>query len=182
MVEFEGEFNNNDERVTFGDFSASENVTSGDMTVTFGNNNNVYVPPFPISDKPTTTMDSQQKQLAASLANQPVPTPGKTPASTPSQGAVSRKTPGITTTTKTKKKKTKTAPVQEQTVSISSKRLTELLKLPEQIKSLKIRVTNAERALKRKISSGNSDDSAKKSKVGSQPLIDSQTCEPSLFP
>ena len=165
-----------------GDFSASELVTSGDMNVTFGNNNNVYVPPFPVSDKPTTTMASQQEQLAASLANQPVPTPGKTPASTPSQGAVSRKTAVITTTSttaakttppKTKKKKTKTGPAQEEVVTITKKHLTELLKLPEQMKSLQQRVTNAERALKRKTSSSNPDDSAKKQKVGPSSLIES---------
>ena len=140
VVEYEGDFHDSDERVTSGDFSASENVTSGDMNVNFGNNNNnVYVPPFTVSDKPTTTMASQQAQLAASLANQPVPTPGKTPASTPSQGAVSRKTPGITTTSttaakttppKTKKKKTKTGPAQDEVVTITKKHLTELLKLP----------------------------------------------------
>ena len=108
------------------------------------------------------------------MASQHIPTPGNTPASTPAMGAISWRTttPTASTTTKTKKKKTKTAPVQEQTVSISSKRLTELLMLPEQIKSLKISVTNAESALKRKISSSNSDDSAKKPKVGSQSLID----------
>ena len=67
---------------------------------------------------------------------------------------------------------TKRATEEKETVSISTKRLKELLQLPEQIKKLKIRVTNAERSLKRKISSGHTDDSAKKSKVGSQPLKD----------
>ena len=112
------------------------------------------MPPFPISDT---------AQLAAKMASQVIPRPGNTPASTPAMGAVSRRNtaPTTSTTTKTKKKKTKTAPAQEQSVSISSKRLTELLKLPEQIKSLKIRVSNAERALKRKLSSSTTDDSAK---------------------
>ena len=56
-------------------------------------------------------------------------------------------------------------------VSISQRTLTELLKLPEQVKSLQIRVTHAERTLKRKTSSSYSEDSAKKSKVGSSDLI-----------
>jgi hypothetical protein len=139
------------------------------------------VPPFPVSDtaQPPTTMASQSAQLAATLANQAIPTPGTTPASTPSKGAISKKTTVTTTSTtaakttptKTRKKKTKTAPAQEQTVSISRKRLTEILKLPEQIKSLQLRVTNAERALKRKTSTSNSDDFAKKPKVGSKSLI-----------
>jgi hypothetical protein len=196
VVELKGEFQTSQMRgVTFGDFS-SNNVTSGDMhpsselNVTFGKislssePNNNYVPPFPVSDtaQPTTTMASQSAQLAATMASQHIPTPGNTPASTPAMGAVNRRntvsttsTPTKTNTktnTKTKKKKTKTAPAQEQSVSISSKRLTELLKLPEQIKSLKIRVSNAERALKRKLSSSTTDDSAKKPKVGSQSLID----------
>mgnify|MGYP001306581443 CR=1 FL=1 len=57
-------------------------------------------------------------------------------------------------------------------MSISRQRLTELLKLPEQIKSLQLRVTNAEKALKRKTSTSSNDDSAKKPKVGSQSLIE----------
>ena len=192
VVELKGEFQTSQMRgVTFGDFS-SNNVTSGDMhpsselNVTFGKislssePNNNYVPPFPVSDtaQPPTTMASQSAQLAATLANQAIPTPGTTPASTPSKGAISKKTTVTTTSTtaakttptKTRKKKTKTAPAQEQTVSISRKRLTEILKLPEQIKSLQLRVTNAERALKRKTSTSNSDDFAKKPKVGSKVL------------
>ena len=89
-------------------------------------------------------------------------------------GAISRRT--ATTTPKKKKTKTMTLTVnpEEETVNISQKRLKELLALPEQIKKLKIRVTNAERSLKRKITGGHKDDSAKRTKVlvGNQPLID----------
>ena len=194
VVEFEVEVEKVAGKVTYGDLLDSDSVTFGNNNnVTSGNvgfgvelNNNSYVKPFNVSEKakPTTMANNQSKmaamqaKLAEEMASQQVPQPGQAPASNPSQGAITRRqadtATGSTTTTKnthSKKKKDKAGPVQDEMVSISQRTLTELLKLPEQVKSLQIRVTHAERTLKRKTSSSYSEDSAKKSKVGSSDLI-----------
>ena len=107
VVEFEGEFEEVAVKVTSGDLLESElvtygnnNVTSGNVAIGFEQNNNHYVQPFNISDTAKETpkmannqskLVTQQAQLAASLASQPVPQPGQAPVSTPSQGAINRR-------------------------------------------------------------------------------------------